>query len=160
MPFPTYDSPASTKYFPALTGIRAVAAFMVVLFRLNPLVYANQQNIAVRWLNYFIQPLHVGVPIFFVLSGFLIAYRYIDTVELSANWIKQYLWNRFTRIYPVYFILTSITFLLLQYSPAGKAGAWQTPDFSWKDKAVTTLLNLTLLKAFFKTLLTSGLPTA
>ncbi|MDF7811662.1 acyltransferase [Hymenobacter sp. YC55] len=152
--------PASTKYFPALTGIRAVAAFMVVLFHFNPLVYVNQQNIAVRWLNYFIQQLHVGVPIFFVLSGFLITYRYINTVELSERWIKQYLWNRFTRIYPMYFILTAITFLLLEYMPAGNAGAWQTTDFSWKDKAVTILLNITLLKAFFKTLLTSGIPTA
>lgn len=153
-------APLSTQYFPALTGLRAVAAFLVLLFHLNPLVYADQHNLLIRWTNYFIQQLHVGVPIFFVLSGFLIANRYLSNAVFTTNWLKIYLWNRFIRIYPVYFILTIAAFLIIHYTPEANAGAWHAPDFTYKDKAATIILNLTLLKSFFKTYLTTGIPTA
>ena len=153
-------APFPAHYFPALTGIRAVAAFFVLLFHFNPFTYADQHSVAARWANYFIQQLHIGVPIFFVLSGFLITHRYINSVELTPAWVKNYLWNRFTRIYPVYFILTVVTFLVLQYTPDANAGAWHSPDFSYKDKLATIVLNITLLKSFFKAYLTTGIPTA
>ncbi|WP_071837750.1 acyltransferase family protein [Hymenobacter norwichensis] len=152
--------PSTTQYFPALTGIRAVAAFIVLLFHLNPLTYAYQPYVLIRWLNYFIEQLHVGVPIFFVLSGFLLANRYITSTELTASWLKLYLWKRFIRIYPIYFILTIATFLLIQYTLEANAGAWHAPGFSYKDKIATVFLNVTLLKAFFKTYLTTGISTA
>lgn len=56
---------------------------------------------------------HTGVALFFVLSGLLICVRYRDRVELSNRWWKQYLLNRVARIYPMYLLLTCLTFVVL-----------------------------------------------
>ncbi|HEY7929028.1 MAG TPA: acyltransferase, partial [Steroidobacteraceae bacterium] len=45
---------------------------------------------------------------FFVLSGFLIARLYYDKAEQSRDWWRQYLINRYSRIYPVYFLLLTV----------------------------------------------------
>lgn len=55
--------------------------------------------------------LHIGVSVFFVLSGFLITYRYYNSFSLTTGWFKQYLKNRVARIYPMYFLLTIATFI-------------------------------------------------
>ncbi len=94
-----------SEQFPALTGIRAVAAFMVFFhhlqFWVRPGVLIGLQ------LSF-----HFAVCLFFVLSGFLIAYKYSDSVELSASWFKQYFTRRFARIYPVYFLILTIVVLI------------------------------------------------
>jgi peptidoglycan/LPS O-acetylase OafA/YrhL len=56
---------------PALTGVRQIAAFMVVVNHLCP-------ETKIVGIDNFIKELNVGVTIFFVLSGFLIAYRYYE----------------------------------------------------------------------------------
>jgi len=89
------------NYFPALTGIRAVAAFLVFAFHYNPFDPNGLLGFINEW--------HIGVSIFFVLSGFLISFRYYSTPNAS---LKTYFLNRFARIYPVYFLLTIITFAL------------------------------------------------
>ncbi len=116
-------------YFPALTGLRALAASLVFFHHFNPF---PQESFLFGVVNEF----HIGVTIFFVLSGFLITYRYKDTFELKSNWLKRYFINRFARIYPVFFMITSLTFLVrvLKHSNAGGLK--------------TLLLNLTLLKGF------------
>lgn len=45
---------------------------------------------------------------FFVLSGFLIARLYYEKAEQSRDWWRQYLVNRYSRIYPVYFLVLTI----------------------------------------------------
>ncbi len=92
---------SNKKFFSALTGIRAIAAFMVCLFHFNPFTEVRFGSIVHNFFNEF----HVGVTMFFVLSGFLIAYRYSDMEKIK---FKQYFLNRFARIYPVYFILTTL----------------------------------------------------
>lgn len=82
-----------------------------------------------------------GVSMFFVLSGFLITYRYKNEIdEKQFSW-RVYLQNRFARIIPLYFILTSLTFLAI--SLIG------TSSPSWLPKF---LLNVSLLKGFFNDL--------
>ena len=90
--------------YPALTGVRALAAFMVYIHHYNPFTVAVfGQNI-----HDFFSEFHIGVTIFFVLSGFLICNRYYDEVNFS---FKDYFVKRFARIYPMYFLLTTFTFL-------------------------------------------------
>lgn len=97
----------NSNYFPALTGIRAVAASMIFLLHFNPF--------KVVWFGQFIHDsfneFHVGVTIFFVLSGFLICYRYSDVIILERKWLQRYFVNRFARIYPMYFIMTVLSFI-------------------------------------------------
>lgn len=97
-----------TAYFKPLTGLRCVAAYLVYLYHYNiyPVFTGN------LILRDFVHELHIGVSIFFVLSGFLIAYRYLGKIELSISFLFTYFRNRVARIYPVYFLLTSLTFYI------------------------------------------------
>jgi peptidoglycan/LPS O-acetylase OafA/YrhL len=101
----------NNEQFPALTGIRAVAAFMVFFHHL-PLHL--QPGFLIGWQLSF----YTGVTIFFVLSGFLITYRYYGKIELSSRYAWNYFINRFARIYPLYFlVLTVVIFSNRNFDP-------------------------------------------
>lgn len=82
-------------YYKPLTGYRAMAAYMVfcchdnIIFEPGSFLYA------------FFASFGLGVPLFFVLSGFLIYTRYHES-EVSAPFYKKYMLNRVARIYPIY----------------------------------------------------------
>ncbi len=120
------------NYFPALTGIRAIAAYMVFIHHYNPI---DVDYVGKSFYD-FLREFHIGVTIFFVLSGFLITYRYFD---LDKIYFKQYLLNRFARIYPMYFLLTTLSFVCFSIFKL------QTRGY---DLGVY-LLNITFLKGYF-----------
>ncbi len=95
----------TSESFPALTGMRAVAAFMVFFHHLNIKVYPH-------FLVSLQATFYTGVTFFFVLSGFLIAYRYYDVIEVKGKWKRDYIVKRFARIYPVYFLLVTMVILV------------------------------------------------
>jgi peptidoglycan/LPS O-acetylase OafA/YrhL len=97
------------NYFPSLTGLRAVAAYMVYIIHTDPFSEKRFGQIVFDFFDEF----HIGVTIFFVLSGFLIAYNYYDEQKLN---FKIYFINRFARIYPMYFLLTTLTFIFFAIS--------------------------------------------
>ncbi|MCC2548658.1 acyltransferase [Hymenobacter sp. BT175] len=137
----TLPPPDSATYFPALTGIRAVAAYLVCLHHFNPFPNEGQTLL----LHRLVMEFHIGVPIFFVLSGFLITQRYYGTEQWTRRWWAGYLRNRFARIYPLYFLLTTLTFWMFQNQP-GVDGSWRT----W-------LLNVLFLRGFLDELKYSGI---
>jgi peptidoglycan/LPS O-acetylase OafA/YrhL len=129
-------------YIPALTGIRAVAAYMV---------FAHHFTLfkAGTFLSQIAGEGHIGVTIFFVLSGFLIPLRYMNKVEMSRHWLKRYFVNRFARIYPLYVLVTIISFFVIEYNSVLDITAeWQR--FTSEEKTLVSFLNLTLLRGFFK----------
>jgi peptidoglycan/LPS O-acetylase OafA/YrhL len=125
--------------FPALTGVRVVAAFMVYIHHFNPF----KKEIVGENMHYFFDGFHVGVTLFFVLSGFLIAHRYFDDVDFE---FKSYLQKRIARIYPMYFILTSATFI---------SGFFLAKSYGGFG---TYFLNISFLRGFFDDLKFSGIP--
>jgi peptidoglycan/LPS O-acetylase OafA/YrhL len=145
-------------YYSALTGLRAIAALLVYFFHLNPLRTASASN----WLAYqgriFIAQWNAGVTIFFVLSGFLITARYSKDVEVSWPWFRRFIQNRFARIYPIYFLLTLLTFALWVFFPQAYPRAWAS--FTALDKLVIVLLNITLTRAYSELLIYEGVLTA
>ncbi|HTE02406.1 MAG TPA: acyltransferase [Mucilaginibacter sp.] len=99
--------PDLKNYIPALTGVRALAAYLVFI---SHYAYVFDGGFP-HFIRRFFLEFHIGVTIFFVLSGFLIAFRYFDTFQLTSDWFKQYLKNRVARIYPMYFLLTAGAFI-------------------------------------------------
>lgn len=130
---------ANDRYMPALTGVRALAAYLVFLHH-----YIVPGGV----LQGIMREGHVGVTMFFVLSGFLICHRYYDTFSLSREFIRPYVVNRIARIYPLYFILTTLTFLHLHF---------YLHDGSAKHNLVVYLLNISFLRGFFEHLKFSGI---
>lgn len=117
------------NYHESLTGLRTIAASMVFFHHFNPF---QKGSFIFNFFNEF----HIGVTIFFVLSGFLIGFRYSGK---SINY-KQYFTNRFARIYPVFFLLTLITYIIY---PA--------------KSSFEIFLNFTLLKGLFQEYKFSGI---
>ncbi|MEN9599420.1 MAG: hypothetical protein RL596_1739 [Bacteroidota bacterium] len=133
----------SNVYIPALTGVRAIAAFLVFFHHFNRKEFSY---VVYRTLNEF----HMGVTLFFVLSGFLICLRYYDTCEISGTWFRKYIKNRIARIYPMYLILTIATFIYF----------WSIGDTGVQNglsAPVTILLmNIFFLRGFFDELKFTG----
>ncbi len=89
----------------ALTGLRIVASVWVVLFHFRPMVSDIspdfRENLA-PVLNCGAQ----GVDLFFILSGFVLAYNYLDRMGKSWSTRKtvHFLWLRLARVWPVYLV--------------------------------------------------------
>ena len=129
---------SSKSFLPALTGIRAIAAYLVFIYHFTPssLVIGDT-------FHDFLHEMHIGVTMFFVLSGFIITYKYYDNISS----IRKYFLNRFARIFPMYFILTCFTFLFL----AIKSGHFYVSDLK------EFLSCITFLKGFFPDLRLVGI---
>lgn len=141
-PAPVTARPATLPYYPALTGLRAVAAYLVFAHHFRP---ADSPG----WYERLSGQLFVGVSLFFVLSGFVIATRYQGGVHLTRPWWGRYLWRRVARIYPVYFLLNGWS-LYQQLFPI-------LPG-QWGNKLLLIFISQSLLRGFSNTLLYVGLP--
>ena len=86
---------SKTTIYP-LTSLRFLAAAWVLVFHVRPFdpFFARP----------FIRPLldagWLGVSIFFVLSGFILSYNYLDRGVMDS--VQSFWMSRFARIYPVY----------------------------------------------------------
>jgi peptidoglycan/LPS O-acetylase OafA/YrhL len=135
-------------YFASLTGIRAVAAFLVFFVHYNPFLDLAEKNNFYKFAYALFSHFHIGVSIFFVLSGFLITVRYRHRIEISWEWARRYLRNRVARIYPMYFLVTVCTVIASQVNIAfDPSHLWRF--YNTKDKIIVIFLNLTFLRGFF-----------
>jgi peptidoglycan/LPS O-acetylase OafA/YrhL len=95
-------SPAKNPYLPSLTGLRFIAAFLVLILHLTLNLQAPTLfGVTVRFASFG----SLGMQLFFVLSGFVIHYNYAATFQREAAWqaSKLFLFARFSRIYPLFF---------------------------------------------------------
>lgn len=134
-------------YFPALTGVRALAAYMVFLHHFIPF---HGPLLNTRW-EYIFGELHVGVTFFFVLSGFLIHHRYSNIQSVERGWFRKYMTNRVARIIPLFFLLTCGTFVFNYFFHPADHGLVGKNLALW-------VLNISLIKGFFSGLKFSGIP--
>ncbi|MEO6849551.1 MAG: acyltransferase, partial [Mucilaginibacter sp.] len=130
---------AQQNYIPALTGVRALAAYLVFISHFAYVFDGGFPHVIQRFLGEF----HIGVSIFFVLSGFLITFRYYNNFHLTKYWFKQYLKNRVARIYPMYFLLTIAAFIYYFISKD------QSITKGSGNPVVLMILNITFLRGFF-----------
>lgn len=130
-PIPTPPGSAvldpSRRHAPALDGLRAVAAVLVIALHVG--IYSGQ--VASSWLGIgeggtlgpVLSRLTVGVPIFFVLSGLLL-YRPFAEAALDGRRAPSavvYLWHRALRILPAYWLVALVALIAF-----GTLGGWPT----------------------------------
>lgn len=94
--------------------IRLFAAFQVVILHMNGHLKISSPG---SWWQGFLECIRPfpGVPIFFAISGFLIFASYDRNQSL-----RKYFKNRFLRIYPLIFVATIVTTILLIIFSTGK----------------------------------------
>jgi peptidoglycan/LPS O-acetylase OafA/YrhL len=86
----------------SLTGLRGVAAAWVFLFHCGDFLRHPLPQ-AAHALGFLGAAGYMGVDIFFVLSGFVLALNYTDAaVHRSPSSYMGFLWKRLARIYPVH----------------------------------------------------------
>ena len=136
------------NYIPALTGVRAMAAYLVFISHFAYIFDGGFPQIIQRFFGEF----HIGVSIFFVLSGFLITFRYYNTFHLTKEWFLQYLKNRVARIYPMYCLLTlgAFAYYFITKNDPRIAGNSNHP-------VGILLMNVTFVRGFFYQYWDSGI---
>src|SRR6476660_3518616 len=97
---------AEKNFLPALTGIRAVSVYFIFFKHLNFFSPQLQPN-----LYLLVNQFYTFLDFFFLLSGFLIYYRYHEISSLNKTKLYNYFINRVSRVFPILILLISITFL-------------------------------------------------
>lgn len=103
------------EQFQALTGLRGFAALWVVSFHFmgatNLLVPASKH------LNWFMSKGGSGVPLFFILSGFILIHTYRDKFTIFT-WREyfNFIGLRIARIYPAYLVALAAMALLVWFA--------------------------------------------
>jgi peptidoglycan/LPS O-acetylase OafA/YrhL len=107
-----------------IDGLRAVAAWSIVVFH----VWVFTSPSVLQWnlgpLTAFVSPLQSGVTLFFVLSGFLL-YRPIAAALLDRKRAPDtfaYARNRALRILPAYWVILALTAFVLRSASLGMSG--------------------------------------
>lgn len=93
----------------SLTGIRALAAFLVLLLHADQNIPVSITRIGVVSRGY------LGVDLFFLLSGFILTYVYFDSMQrTSGRKFAIFMWHRFIRLYPVHItVLAALVVVVL-----------------------------------------------
>ena len=120
---------------PALNGLRALLALGIMFFHFTP---PHMQLVAPV-----IDTAYALVAVFFLLSGYVLAYNYVDR---PAPLVKREFWRaRFARLYPVYLLSLAISLPMLQ-------AEWHAHSHS--DFFAGLVLTPLLLQGWFPTLAT------
>jgi len=98
-------------YFPGLTGVRAIASLIVVVWHTD--MFLNSFSLSDFWLR---QSGLAGyaVNLFFVLSGFLITYLLLaEKTKTGKIDIKKFYLRRILRIWPLYYMGIFLSIILM-----------------------------------------------
>lgn len=86
----------------ALTGIRGIAAWLVVLYHMR----LSLTDIAPAWLIGALGHGYLAVDLFFMLSGFVLWLNYAPKLRAGGfASVPAFLWRRFARIWPLHILM-------------------------------------------------------
>lgn len=92
------------RYYYLLDGARFLAAFWVMNFHY---LFGNAENADLQWYRYG----NLGVQVFFIISGFVIVQ------SLKGKSLKEFAANRFIRLFPLFWVLCTLTYVLTIFLP-------------------------------------------
>ena len=127
----------------SLTGVRALAAMLVV----GTHAAYTTGKYTHGYLGVLGSRMEIGVPIFFVLSGFLLFRPWVQATEGAVHGrrlpsVRRYAWHRVRRIMPAYIVTVLLAYAIYHYRTAGP-----NPGHSW----IGLLRNLTLTQIYSHT---------
>src|ERR1700761_332984 len=132
----------------ALTGLRIVAAVWVVLFHFRPMLTDASPDVRdalAPILNCGAQ----GVDLFFILSGFVLAWNYLD--RMGRAWTLRatvrFLWLRLARVWPVYLVTLHLAALWVIFTL--HVGHVPSPDAD-QLSAVSYVRQILLVQLWFQ----------
>lgn len=114
----------------ALSGLRIVAALWVVLFHFRPLLEAASPPLY-EALKPILDCGAQGVDLFFILSGFVLTWNYLDRMgeTWSTKATMHFLWLRLARVWPLYLVTMHFAALWIVFTlhvgdfPSPQAGS-------------------------------------
>jgi peptidoglycan/LPS O-acetylase OafA/YrhL len=118
------------QFIPEIDGLRFLAIFSVYIYHLagdvlrhSPSGYA--QSLESNGLFLVTQILSVGVPLFFVISGFILSLPFAEAHRGLRRPVslKKYFWRRVTRLEPPYFLCLLLFFILKIATARGTAAS-------------------------------------
>jgi peptidoglycan/LPS O-acetylase OafA/YrhL len=118
------ESVSKAERVASLTGIRAVAALLVML---THAAYTTG-NYTQGYVGLMYSRMEIGVPIFFVLSGFLLFGPWVKALASGgpSPSVRRYAWHRVRRIIPAYAVTVIAAYLLYHFRTAGP-----NPGHTW-----------------------------
>lgn len=96
------------KRFEFIDGMRGIAALMVVFFHLNIAIQNHSGGAIPYFLNQLLFHGYLGIQIFFVLSGFVIAYS-LRRISMNVSFLVNFFVRRSIRLDPPYWIMILLT---------------------------------------------------
>ena len=131
----------------ALTGLRIVAALWVVLFHFRPLIWDASPRLKDDLAPIFNAGAQ-GVDLFFILSGFVLTWNYLDRMgpTWSARASLHFLWLRLSRVWPVYLVTMHLAALWIIFTL--HVGEVPSPDVG-QLTAVSYLRQLFMVQLWF-----------
>lgn len=131
------ESISKAERVASLTGIRAVAALLVML---THAAYTTGKYTH-GYVGLVYSRMEIGVPIFFVLSGFLLFGPWVRAAASGGAppSVRRYAWHRVRRIMPAYVVTVLAAFLLYHFRMAGP-----NPGHTWEG----LFRNLTLTQIY------------
>ncbi len=94
-------------HYSLLDGVRFLAAFWVMNFHY---LFGGSSESEVHWYRYG----NLGVQLFFIISGFVIVH------SLHGKTLKEFAVGRFIRLFPLFWILCTFTYVIMLLLPDAK----------------------------------------
>ncbi|MDT5334622.1 MAG: hypothetical protein QOD90_127 [Mycobacterium sp.] len=132
----------------ALSGLRIVAALWVVMFHFRPLL-----KLASPPLYDSLKPIldcgAQGVDLFFILSGFVLTWNYLDRMgdTWSTKATMHFLWLRLARVWPLYLVTMHLAALWIIFTL--NVGDFPSPEAS-SLTAISYLRQLVMVQLWFQ----------
>jgi peptidoglycan/LPS O-acetylase OafA/YrhL len=134
-----------------LESLRGLAAVSVALFHFRNTSFLTE--------NAFVVNAERMVDFFFVLSGFVIAYKYLDAIVDTSS-LRRFQARRFWRLYPLHLasLLIFVALEVAQYTYEMYTGTAGSEAAFSRNNLRAFLDNLVLLQPFLETALTFNYP--
>jgi peptidoglycan/LPS O-acetylase OafA/YrhL len=116
-------------------ALRGVAALIVVFAHVSGPGDFEDHIFGARWVGWANLPANTGVDLFFVISGLIMVITTWRSYDARGSALR-FLWRRVTRIYPLYWVVTTALLALAFVSPG---------SVRFDDEAHASLLNSYLL---------------